>query len=67
MTVLLDTGVAVALFNRRDLRHQEVLTLMQHIREDLLFPVPAITETFYLLRRDAGSGGRGALHCDSCR
>lgn len=54
MRVLLDTGVAVALFNRNDLRHNEVLNMMQHMREDVLFPVPAITETFYLLRRDAG-------------
>lgn len=55
MNVLLDTGVAVALFNSRDLRHQDVLNLMQHTREDVLFPVPAVTETFYLLRRDAGA------------
>jgi predicted nucleic acid-binding protein len=55
MSVLLDTGFAVALFNRRDLRHKEVLTVMQHTREDVLFPVPATTETFYLLRRDAGT------------
>lgn len=55
MKVLLDTGFAVALFNQGDLRHHDVLKVMQHTREDVLFPVPATTETFYLLRRDAGT------------
>ncbi len=54
MRVLLDTGFAVSLFNQDDSRHNEVFNVMQHTREDVLFPVPAITETFYLLRRDAG-------------
>lgn len=54
MALLLDTGFAVALFHQDDLRHDDVLDTVQQIRELIIFPIPAITETVYLLRRDAG-------------
>jgi hypothetical protein len=54
MSLLLDTGVAVALFHEDDDRHYDALNTAQQVREQLIFPVPAITETAYLLRRDAG-------------
>ncbi len=53
--ILLDTGCAIALFHKNDLRHRDVLTTISQIREPIVFPVPAITETVYLLRRDAGN------------
>ena len=54
MSYLLDTGFAVALLNRRDLRHQEVKRTRQFIQGVIHFPVPAITEAAYLLARDVG-------------
>ena len=55
MRYLLDTGFAVALFHQDDGHHQAVLRLTQQLRTPVIFPVPAITETVYLLRRDAGN------------
>lgn len=54
MSYLLDTGFAVAFLNQNDARHRDVSLVMQRIREPIIFPVPAITETAYLLARDAG-------------
>lgn len=54
MSYLLDTGFAVAFLNQNDARHRDVAQVMQHIREPVIFPVPALTETVYLLERDAG-------------
>lgn len=54
MSCLLDTGFAVAFLNQNDAHHTEVSLVMQRIREPIIFPVPAITETAYLLMRDAG-------------
>ncbi len=54
MRYLLDTGFAVALFHQDDRHHQSVLHVIQQLRTPVIFPVPAITETVYLLRRDAG-------------
>ncbi|MBI1760665.1 MAG: PIN domain-containing protein [Acidobacteria bacterium] len=55
MALLLDTGFAVALFHEDDQRHADVLGVVQQIRDQIIFPIPAITETVYLLRRDAGN------------
>ena len=54
MKYLLDTGFAVALLNRQDHRHLEVVPVRQKIQGEIYFPVPAITETSYLLARDIG-------------
>lgn len=55
MSYLLDTGFAVAFLNRRDARHGEVARARQQIHGSIHFPVPAITETSYLLARDVGN------------
>lgn len=55
MSYLLDTGFAVALFHQDDWHHQAVQRATQQVREPIIFPVPAITETVYLLRRDASN------------
>jgi predicted nucleic acid-binding protein len=55
MLTLLDTGFAVALFHQNDWHHQAVLQVVQQLRGTIVFPVPAITETVYLLRREAGN------------
>ncbi len=55
MRYLLDTGFAVALFHQDDARHLDVVSAIQSIHGDIIFPVPAITETAYLLKRDAGT------------
>src|SRR5438093_854201 len=55
MSYLLDTGCAVALINRTDAHHDEVSRVMGRARPPIFFPVPAITETAYLLARDAGA------------
>ena len=54
MPYLLDTGFAVALLNRQDQRHSDVARARLNIRGEIYFPVPAITETSYLLSRDIG-------------
>jgi predicted nucleic acid-binding protein len=52
---LLDTGFLYALINRSEQRHEEVVAATSAIRGAIVLPVPAITETAYLLLRDAGS------------
>jgi uncharacterized protein len=59
MLTLLDTGFAVALFHQNDWHHQAVLQVVQQLRGTIVFPVPAITETVYLLRREACN----TIHC----
>lgn len=54
MSYLLDTGFAVAFLNQNDIRHRDVSQVVHGIREPIIFPIPAITETAYLLARDAG-------------
>ncbi|MBX3277937.1 MAG: PIN domain-containing protein [Acidobacteria bacterium] len=54
MSYLLDTGFAVEFLNRDDKKHRDVSLVMQGVGEPIIFPVPAITETAYLLMRDAG-------------
>ena len=51
---LLDTGFLYALINRSEQRHEEVVAATSAIRGAIVLPVPAITETAYLLLRDAG-------------
>ncbi|MDX2032344.1 MAG: PIN domain-containing protein [Blastocatellia bacterium] len=55
MSYLLDTGFAVAFLNRQDARHSDVVRSRQQIQGTIHFPVPAITETSYLLARDVGT------------
>ena len=52
---LLDTGFLYALINRSEQKHEEVVAAASAIRGSIVLPVPAITETAYLLLRDVGS------------
>lgn len=54
MNYLLDTGFAVAFLNQKDTRHGDVARSRRQIQGTIHFPVPAITETAYLLERDVG-------------
>lgn len=55
MSYLLDTGFLYALLNRSEQKHEAVLSVARSIREPVILPVPAITETAYLLLRDVGT------------
>ena len=55
MAYLLDTGFLYALLNRKEQTHEIVVAAARTIREPIIVPVPAVTETAYLLLRDVGS------------
>jgi len=55
MAYLLDTGFLYALLNRTEQTHQAVVAAAQTIREPIILPVPAVTETAYLLLREGTS------------
>ena len=52
--ILADTGFFVALGNRRDRFHSRTLQVIANLEEPLITTYPVITETSYLLARDAG-------------
>lgn len=54
MGYLLDTGFLYASLNPTEPRHAVTLDILRQIRADIILPVPAITETVYLLKRDRG-------------
>ena len=54
MPYLLDTGFLYALLNRKEQTHEIVVAPARTIREPIILPVPAVTETAYLLLRDVG-------------
>jgi hypothetical protein len=54
MSYLLDTGFLYASLNDVEQQHDATLNIIRSIREDIVLPVPAITETVYLLKRDLG-------------
>ncbi|MGH9751343.1 MAG: type II toxin-antitoxin system VapC family toxin [Blastocatellia bacterium] len=56
MSYLLDTGFLYASLNDVEQQHDATLNIIRGIREDIVLPVPAITEIVYLLMRDLGVG-----------
>lgn len=54
MAALVDTGILLALANKRDANHQAAVTLLSSLREALLVPTPVITEAAYLINRVLG-------------
>ncbi len=52
--ILADTGFFIALGNRGDRDHSRAIQVISNLREPLLTTYPVITETSYLLARDAG-------------
>jgi len=54
MSYLLDTGFLYASLNDIEPRHGAVISIIGGINENIVLPVPAVTETAYLLKRDLG-------------
>jgi len=52
--ILADTGFFIALGNNRDRYHSRSIQVISTLREPLITTYPVITETSYLLARDAG-------------
>jgi predicted nucleic acid-binding protein len=57
--ILSDTGPLVALFDPKDARHDDAVTVLEKIREQLMTTVPVLTETFHML--DPASQGSDRL------
>ena len=53
-SVIIDTGCWLALGNRRDAFHEQAKRLLTMLDDPFVTTWPVITETSYLLRRDAG-------------
>ena len=54
MAYLLDTGFLYSTLNHKERLHSETVEILSSIYEEIILPVPAITETAYLLLRDLG-------------
>jgi uncharacterized protein len=61
MAALVDTGILLALANRRDANHQAAVALLSSLREALLVPSPVLTEAAYLANRVLGVEAEAAL------
>jgi uncharacterized protein len=61
MAALVDTGILLALANRRDANHQAAVALLSSLREALLVPIPVLTEAAYLTNRVLGVEAEAAL------
>src|SRR5260370_1944110 len=55
MAGLFDCGFLLASLNSSEAEHQATITVLESIREQIVLPVPAITEVAYLLARDIGN------------
>lgn len=55
MAYLLDTGFLYSTLNNKEELHRETVRIITSIREEIVFPIPAITETAYLILRDLGA------------
>lgn len=58
MTVLLDTGIVYAYYDRHDAWHQRARRLIEGESRGLLLPGPVIPEVDWLLGRRVGAKGR---------
>ena len=54
MAYLLDTGFLYSTLNHKERLHSETVKILSSIYEEIILPVPAITETAYLVQRDIG-------------
>lgn len=54
MAYLLDTGFFYSTLNHKEKSHRETVEILSSIYEEIILPVPAITETAYLILRDLG-------------
>ena len=51
---LLDSGFLYALIDKNDVHHSVVLDAMSKIREQIVFPIPAVTEVSHFVSRNLG-------------
>ena len=49
MTILVDTGSLIALFDPKDPQHQHCQAVLQTFNETLMTTIPVLTEAFHLL------------------
>jgi predicted nucleic acid-binding protein len=64
LTVVLDTGVVVAFYDRADPDHELAARWIDVLDEDLVTTPLAVAEMDYLVSRDGGQAGRDALWRD---
>jgi uncharacterized protein len=64
LTVVLDTAVVVALYDRSDHDHERVASWVPTVDEDLVTSPLAVAEMDYLAARRGGDDGRRALWSD---
>lgn len=55
MAYLLDTGFLYSTLNNKETFHLETIEILLSIYEEVILPVPAITEIAYLVLRDLGA------------
>lgn len=51
---LMDSGFLYALIDETDVHSQNVKNALQEVFEEIIFPVPAITETCYFISKNLG-------------
>jgi predicted nucleic acid-binding protein len=64
LSVVLDTGVVVAFYDRADPDHDLAARWIEVLDEDLVTTPLAVAEMDYLVTRDGGQAGRDALWRD---
>lgn len=64
MTVLLDTGLVVALYDGADADHQSAVAWVLDADEDLITTPVALAEMDYVVTKRGGAAGRDALYND---
>jgi predicted nucleic acid-binding protein len=62
VSVLLDTGIVYAYYDRSDDWHARAKALVQHEARGLIVPAPVIPEVDYLLGRRLGAASRRAFY-----
>ncbi len=54
MAYLIDTGFWYAMIDKTDVHHSKVVKASEQLHQTIVLPLPAITETAYLVRRNLG-------------
>jgi predicted nucleic acid-binding protein len=62
VSVLLDTGIVYAYYDRSDRWHTRARALVEHERRGLILPAPVIPEVDYLLNYRLGAGSRRVFY-----
>ncbi len=64
MACLLDTGFLYATLNRRERLYDETTRILSDIHDEVIFPVPALTEVAFLINRDLGNDAQARFLAD---